>query len=265
MSGAVVSGKVIVPANTLALFSTQTDDIGVDSISKIIEIKNIYKLKRLSCAGLPFFFNLEESHGLNSVINYDNNLQVFGGRFELTQLPNNMVNIPYIYLQTTNRNNYFNIDNLGNCRYIYNFDTNATGEPGNQVTQLTETTALNTKLESVLLRFRGDIVNLPINIKGFVANGSSLTGSIESYITRVRSLGRTYGSLALQSAKNNNQVTFNGTSIVTQFNNNTLPYDTTNRCAYLTWTADTIEFVATKPAELEGIFPTPSPYIFSPE
>lgn len=264
-SGPTVSGWITLAANTKQSYSVTTDEIGVESISKIIEIKNIYKLKRLACETTPFFFNLDASHGLNSVIDYDNNLEVFGGRFELTQLPQNMVDIPYILLNTTNRSNPFNIDNLGDCKVIYNYIINSTGETGNQSTLLTEFTALNSKLEASNLRFKNDIVNLPINTKVMLANNSDLTGSIESYVTRVRGLGRTSGSMALQSARFGNTVTFNGTSIVTQFANNTLPYNTTYDCAYLTWTASTIEFTAAKPAELNDIYPIPTPYYWNPD
>ena len=122
--------------------------------------------------------------------------------------------------------------------------------------QLTPVTKDDEDLQTILrTKVYGDILNLPKNIMALTVGGSTITGSIEDFVARMRTEGRTSGSVALSYANVCRGIQYDGYSLYSQVVAENIPYDTTNQVTYLTWDASDISFTTTPPTGMSTYYP----------
>ena len=251
--------EVTISANSDAyLYFAQS--LGADPISELLTIIGMYNVKEI--------FSYAEGSILDLTPNMKNNIEsmlgyaplealggYFGSSLEYITQPES---IKCINIQGVGRPTVMNIDrftNLEKASYSTNPSTRNVG-----YFAITTETAKNTHLKSITEAVVGDIVNVPKNIKCTGVGTVQCSGSLNELVERLRSEGRTSGSIALYypgSASSLN-VTIDGvTNTVKNWWNTTptspIPHITDNNgkpCAVLSWDANDMWFASSIPPEL---------------
>lgn len=124
---------------------------------------------------------------------------------------------------------------------------------GSQAALLSTTSQTSSSVKQLGIRFKGPLTNLPLGIEIFngISNPSvdaiGASGSIEEWVSFMRSAGRTSGSVSIFLANEARSITYGGATLDSLVNNQTIFTDGSKYTAFLVWDANNISFASSRP------------------
>lgn len=249
-SGPVISANTefTVATGSRAHFVVPND---LSSDNDFMVVKNVYNLESLVSYSLVL--DVTQKSGIPCILYADNIVQIGG---YVTDNAITSSNAKRAILVTPSSDNIFDISGCSNCQSV-EIITETRGDVAPFVTNAPNS------IHRLYCRWKGSVADLPANLRYLRSSTRQSTGDLVDFVTKARNAGRTNGYLLLPTDYNDN-ITFNGTSIVDNQDVPTFAYGGYSKATVLNWTMDTISFTNTLPSDFSKYENQPSLYDWQP-
>lgn len=238
-TGSLVSEATVAAGQTRIFYF----DASTPATESMVEIDNIYDIKIIAPYDQCLSFNPTLKTGLQSLIYNDNLLWVGGIDFELSCVPDGLKRLSIGSSYSGKDVNFDSILSKNNLQIINGQNPYSYYDAGNIFMLITPASGNNTSIRAIGTKIRGNIENLPVYTTCLYFPASTLTGSIESFITKARNAGRASGSIMFRTKSWS--VTYNGTEM------RNLTFNLDN--PVFSWTENSITTPSSNPSEVTTV------------
>lgn len=258
--------ETTIQPNTACMMEYEASDIGTNPVSKIIEIRGIYNLKKIGQSTSSILFNKyfdftpTNTNGIPSLLNYAplDCFQGYIGNFDLIEKQN----LQYAVIYNDYDTNGLNVDKFVKSDRLQILSV-ITYTSNNAPSLIVSDGSISncSSLKVLYARYKGELKDLPANLK-LLVTGSTTTGSIEDYVNKCISSGRNSGRIILRLPIPN--VTYNNIPLTTE-NISEKFYDTSVYWTVVSWTNGILNPLSgEKPSDFSTYYPIRSIYTWEP-